>query len=43
MLYQEQMLRLMPKEFAVRQKMWPALEETLMRWQEQYDAKKQGN
>ena len=32
MLYQEQILRLFPKEVAVRLKMLPAFEETFMRW-----------
>ena len=37
MLYTEQLMRLLPRETAVRFKIFPAFEETLMRWQEQHD------
>ena len=37
MLYTEQLMRILPKEIAVRFKIYPAFEETLMRWQEKYD------
>ena len=32
MMYTEQMMRLLPREIAVRYKIFPAFEETLMRW-----------
>ena len=32
MLYTEQMMRIFPREMAVRFKLFPAFEETLMRW-----------
>ena len=41
MLYTEQMMRLLPRETAVRFKIFPAFEETLMRWQEQFDQKEE--
>ena len=41
MLYTEQMMRLLPRETAVRFKIFPAFEETLMRWQEQQDQKEE--
>ena len=40
MLYTEQMMRLFPRELAVRFKIYPAFEETLMRYQELYDSSK---
>ena len=40
MLYTEQMMRLFPREVAVRFKIYPAFEETLMRYQELYDSSK---
>ena len=36
-LFTEQMMRIFPRELAVRFKLMPAFEETLMRWQEQHD------
>ena len=32
MMYTEQMMRILPREIAVRYKLYPAFEETLMRW-----------
>ena len=43
MLYTEQMMRLFPREVAVRYKIYPAFEETLMRYQEIYDSSKSKN
>ena len=39
-LYTEQLMRILPKEIAVRFKIYPGFEETLMRWQEKYDQDK---
>ena len=41
MMYTEQLMRLLPREVAVRFKIFPAFEETLMRWQEQQDQKEE--
>ena len=41
MMYTEQLMRLFPRETAVRMKIFPAFEETLMRWQEQHDQKEE--
>ena len=43
MLFTEQVMRLFPREIAVRFKMYPAFEETLMRYQEIYDSNKAKN
>ena len=37
MLYTEQIMRLFPRETAVRMKIYPAFEETFMRWKEARD------
>ena len=41
MLYTEQIMRLFPREQTVRMKLFPAFEETLMRWQEIHDQKEE--
>ena len=38
-MYQDQMMRLFPRQLVVKFKMLPAFEETMMRWQEEYDQK----
>ena len=43
MMYTEQIMRLFPREAAVKFKIVPAFEETLMRWKEEKDAKQGKN
>ena len=36
-VFGEQLLRMFPREHACKMRLYPAFEETFMRWQEEYD------
>ena len=39
MLYTDQLMRLFPRELGVRFKIYPAFEETFLKWHEEMDSK----